>query len=123
MNVKTENNVDFPTVSKSRPQLAKFSSIFSGEFWDRKNGNNILFSTDTKVKCLSKCRGCDSFTICSLLFGYEEQENSIDIEVGTVGTVFTGTLVVWMLIHKGCINVMMSILQPTRVTETLLQIN
>ncbi|KAK8729488.1 hypothetical protein OTU49_008498, partial [Cherax quadricarinatus] len=35
---------------------------------------------DAKVKSLSKCRGCDSFTICSLLFGYEEQENSIDIE-------------------------------------------
>ncbi|XP_071533230.1 uncharacterized protein [Panulirus ornatus] len=35
---------------------------------------------DTKVKSLSKCRGCDSFTICSLLFGYEEQENSIEIE-------------------------------------------
>ncbi|XP_045109802.1 uncharacterized protein LOC123503816 isoform X2 [Portunus trituberculatus] len=35
---------------------------------------------DTKMKAVSKCRGCDSFTLCSLLFGYEEQENTLDIE-------------------------------------------
>ncbi|XP_050724713.1 uncharacterized protein LOC127002695 isoform X2 [Eriocheir sinensis] len=35
---------------------------------------------DTKVKTVSKCRGCDSFTLCSLLFGYEEQENTLEIE-------------------------------------------
>ncbi|XP_066974018.1 ankyrin repeat and SOCS box protein 6-like [Macrobrachium rosenbergii] len=33
---------------------------------------------DTKVNSLANCRG--SFTICNLLFGYEEQENPIDIE-------------------------------------------
>lgn len=39
--------------------------------------------TDTKMKAVSKCRGCDSFTLCSLLFGYEEQENTLDIEVSS----------------------------------------
>ncbi|CAL4179498.1 unnamed protein product, partial [Meganyctiphanes norvegica] len=34
----------------------------------------------TKVQKWPKCHKSDNFTICNLLFGYEEQENNIDIE-------------------------------------------
>ena len=41
---------------------------------------NVTFS-DNKVQKLSRSQRSENFTICNLLFGYEEQENNIDIEV------------------------------------------
>ncbi|KAK4321259.1 hypothetical protein Pmani_007897 [Petrolisthes manimaculis] len=74
-NNNNTNNNRTPLAHLSHSHLLTLATLLDGV-----PKSDPFSLTESKTKSVSRCKGCDTFTICGLLFGYEEQENTIDIE-------------------------------------------